>query len=111
MQQHGSLVLPDTQGTQQLFHAPLDQKNNAALNNGLADVSVTGLIIRTPLASTYNNPANDPTRDRMTGLPLDEYGRYAVLISVDGKTYEPKYFPCATADCMAVGKIKMLLIL
>ena len=104
MQQNGTLVLPDTQGTQQLFYATVDQKNNPSLNQGLADSSVTGLIVRTPLSASYNNPTNDPGRDKLTGLPLDDQGRYTVQYSVEGQIYSPKYYPCATTDCVVGGK-------
>ena len=103
-QQNGSLNLPGTANQQQLFYATVDQKNQSWLNQGLADSGITGLIVKTPLAPAINNPTNDSTRDRMTGLPLDEKGRYAVSVSVEGKPFEPKYFPCATSSCIASGK-------
>jgi hypothetical protein len=40
-------------------------------------------------------------RDRLTQLPLDEQGRYSRQIVVGGKAYEPKYWPCATAECVS----------
>jgi len=104
MQQNGTLVLPDTQGTQQLFYATVDQMNNPALNQGLADLSITALIVRTPLSSAFNNPTNDPSRDKLTGLPLDEQGRYTVQVVVGDATYSPKYYPCAISDCLVGGK-------
>jgi filamentous hemagglutinin len=104
MQQNGTLNIPGTSGeaggSQQLFYANVEQKNQDWLNRGLANPAVTGLIIKTPLAPVVNNPTNDPTRDRLTGLPLDENGRYSVQISVDGKNFAPKYFPCAVASCL-----------
>ncbi|MCL6557183.1 MAG: DUF637 domain-containing protein [Burkholderiales bacterium] len=42
----------------------------------------------------------DQPRDRLTGLPLDERGRYSTKVVVDGKVYEPKYWTCATAECL-----------
>jgi filamentous hemagglutinin len=39
----------------------------------------------------------------MTGLPLDEKGRYQVQVSVDNKNFAPKYFPCANTDCIRGG--------
>ncbi len=104
MQQNGSLTLEGTQGQQQLFYAAVEQKNQPWLNQGLADAILTGLIVKTPISAAINNPTNDSTRDRLTGLPLDEKGRYAVSVSVDGKNFEPKYFPCATSSCIASGK-------
>lgn len=43
------------------------------------------------------------TRDRMTGRPLDEKGRYSQSVVLDGKMYEPKYHPCSTAECVRTG--------
>jgi filamentous hemagglutinin len=100
--QNGTLVLPDTQGTQQLFYATVEQKNQPLLNAGLADPKITGLIVRTPLNSTINK-ADDPTRDRLTGLPLDDKGRYTLQITLDGKNLSPKFFSCATAECISGG--------
>ncbi len=104
MQQNGTLNLPDTQGKQQLFYATVDQQNQPSLNQGLADPAVTRLIVRTPLAPAYNNPTSDPSRDKLTGLPVDAQGRYTLQMAIGDKVYEPKYFPCATAECMASGK-------
>lgn len=108
-QQNGSSILADTQGTQQLFYATVEQKNQPWLNQGLADPALTGLIVRSPLTPAVNNPTGDPTRDRLTGLPLDEKGRYTVQVAVGEpiggyKTYSPQYFPCATSTCIATGK-------
>lgn len=43
------------------------------------------------------------SRDRLTGLPLDEQGRYTVFRRVDDKDYAPKFFSCATTDCVNSG--------
>jgi hypothetical protein len=104
MQQNDTLNLPGTANQQQLFYATVEQKNQPWLNQGLADSSITGLIVRTPLAAAINNPGNQTNRDRLTGLPLDEKGRYTVQVSVDGTQYSPKFLPCATADCIRTGK-------
>jgi len=74
--------------------------NQPSLNQGLADPSITGLIVRAPLSSAFNNP----TRDRLTGLPLDGYGRYEIQITIGDRTYSPRYSSCATSDCIASGK-------
>ena len=42
-------------------------------------------------------------RDRLTGLPLDDKGRYTRQVIIEGKVYSPKYFPCATSECQARG--------
>jgi len=102
-QQNGTLNLPGTAGEQQLFYATVDQKNQPWLNQGLGDPKLTGLIVRTPINPAVNNPTSDPTRDRLTGLPLDDKGRYQVQVSLDGKNFAPKYFPCANTDCIRGG--------
>lgn len=92
-----------------MFYADVEQKNQAWINQGLADPAITGLIVRTPIKPQTNTDALDPTRDRLTGLPLDDKGRYTVRVDVgnpiDGyETYTPKYFPCATAECVRSGQ-------
>ena len=107
MQQYGSLNLPGTAGaaggTQQLFYATVEQKNMPWLNQGLADPKVTGLIVRTPInpPKTADTIANN--RDRLTGLPLDDKGRYEVSVTLGDKNYSPKFYPCATAECVKSG--------
>ncbi|CAN0180702.1 unnamed protein product, partial [Ectocarpus sp. 12 AP-2014] len=39
-------------------------------------------------------------RDRLTGRPLDEEGRYTVSYVVDGKIYHVKHFSCGDAECV-----------
>ncbi len=39
-------------------------------------------------------------RDKLTGAPVDASGRYTESAVIDGKSYEPKYFSCATLDCV-----------
>jgi filamentous hemagglutinin len=92
-----------------LFYADVEQKNQTWINQGLADPAITGLIVRTPIKPQTNPDALDPSRDRLTGLPLDDKGRYTVRVDVgnpiDGyETYTPKYFPCATAECVRSGQ-------
>jgi hypothetical protein len=104
-QQNGSLVLPGTSGTQQLFYATTDQKNQSWLNQGLADPEITGLIIRTPLNPPAASDLPDKTRDRLTGLPLDDKGRYTRQVAIGDSSsgytnFAPKYFSCATVDCV-----------
>ncbi|WP_201773773.1 DUF637 domain-containing protein, partial [Pseudomonas sp. PI1] len=43
------------------------------------------------------------SRDRLTGYVLDETGRYTVPITVEGVSYSPRFLPCASAECVAVG--------
>ena len=42
-------------------------------------------------------------RDRLTGRPLDEEGRYTVSYVVDGKIHHVKHFSCGTPECNAQG--------
>ncbi|MCD6438191.1 MAG: hypothetical protein J7L56_08015 [Halomonas sp.] len=42
-------------------------------------------------------------RDRLTGRPLDEEGRYTVSYVVDGKIHHVKHFSCGTPECSAQG--------
>ena len=105
-QQHGTLNLAstgaDANTQQQLFYASVEEKNMPWINQGSASSAVTGLIIRTPIKPlSEQEAAQDKTRDRLTGRPLDEKGRYSLQISVDGTVYEPKFHSCATAECMA----------
>ena len=105
-QQHGTLNLAstgaDANTQQQLFYASVEEKNMPWINQGSASSEVTGLIIRTPIKPLSDQEAaEDKTRDRLTGRPLDEKGRYSLQISVDGTVYEPKFHSCATAECMA----------
>lgn len=61
-------------------------------------------------AGNYSWPVTSSTagsttvlRDRLTGLPLDDKGRYTRHVIIEGKLYTPKYFPCATSECQARG--------
>jgi len=56
----------------------------------------------TPSSGGMPSNSNAP-RDRLTGQPLDEKGRYSQTVVLDGKAYEPKYHPCATAECIRTG--------
>ncbi len=102
-QANGSLTLPGTSGqatgAQQLFFANTEQKNQPWLNQGLADPAITGMVVRTP-TTVKPNETTPSNRDRMTGLPLDDKGRYEVPLTVDGKPFAPKYQACATTECM-----------
>jgi filamentous hemagglutinin len=67
------------------------------------------LIVKTPINPPKPTDKVDPTRDRMTGLPLDDKGRYTVNVAlgdpVNGyANYSPKFLPCATPDCIRTGK-------
>ena len=100
----GSVNIPGTAGQpggqQQLFYASVEQKNMPWLNLGMADPTIAGLIIKTPIALPNPNEALPANRDKMTGLPLDDRGRYEVSVVLDGKGFTPKYFSCSTTDCL-----------
>jgi hypothetical protein len=106
MQQYGTLNVPGTAGAggpQQLFYATVEQKNMPWLNQGLADPKITGLIVRTPINPPKTADTIASNRDRLTGLPLDEKGRYEVNLTLGDKNYSPKFYPCATAECVKSG--------
>lgn len=95
-------------GGQQFFYATDKQKDDTSLNAGLANSSVTSLIIRnlTTTSALANNPDGQPGRDWLTGLPLDEKGRYTKYITVGsgqvgvpGQTFALKFYPCSTVEC------------
>lgn len=106
-QANGTLVLPGTSGQlagpQQLFYANAEQKNMPSLNQGLADVAITGLIVRTPINPPKVGETVASNRDRLTGLALDAQGRYEVQVSLDGRNYSPKFHACATTACSQSG--------
>ncbi|MFQ3790211.1 hypothetical protein [Halomonas sp. A29] len=58
-------------------------------------------------APVYQLPAEEAApgqpRDRLTGRPLDEEGRYTVSYVVDGKIFHVPHFSCGTAECNAQG--------
>lgn len=106
-QANGTLVLPGSSGQlagpQQLFYANAEQKNMPSLNQGLADVAITGLIVRTPINPPKVGETVASNRDRLTGLALDAQGRYEVQVSLDGRNYSPKFHACATTACSQSG--------
>jgi filamentous hemagglutinin len=77
--------------TQQLFYATVEQKNLPWLNQGLADPAITGLIVKTPINPPKTADTQASNRDRLTGLALDD------------KSYSPKFYPCATVECVKSG--------
>jgi hypothetical protein len=66
-QTHGTVNIPGTSGgpggVQQLFYANVEQKNMPWLNQGQADPTVTGLIVKTPI------PSDNPTAGLKTIAP------------------------------------------
>jgi hypothetical protein len=107
MQQYGTLNLAGTAGaaggTQQLFYATVEQKNMPWLNQGLADPKITGLIVKTPINPPKTADTQASNRDRLTGLALDDKGRYEVNLTLGDKSYSPKFYPCATVECVKSG--------
>lgn len=47
--------------------------------------------------------AKDYGRDRLTGYQLDKNGGYNVPVVVDGVSYSPRYYSCASSECVASG--------
>ena len=62
----------------------------------------TSGIYSWPVTSS-DSSSTSVLRDRLTGLPLDDKGRYTRQVIIEGKVYSPKYFPCATSECQARG--------
>ncbi|WP_432239978.1 hemagglutinin repeat-containing protein [Herbaspirillum robiniae] len=85
---------------QYLFYATSDQMNSPYINSGSIDKEIAGLIIKAPIKQSGAGSSNSEKRDPLTNLPLDSKGRYSQQIVVDGTAYNPKYFPCATPDCL-----------
>ncbi|QRX84372.1 hypothetical protein [Glaciimonas sp. PAMC28666] len=87
-----------------LFYGTNDQKNSPYINSGYVDKEIAGVIIKAPIRQPKIAGANKIKRDPATNLPLDDEGRYAQQISVDGKMHVPKYFPCPTASAGCGGQ-------
>ena len=85
---------------QQLFYATPEQRNQPWINTGTSDKYIAGIIIKAPIKPIELPGAPKSNRDRLTGLPLDNKGRYSQQIVVNGTAYQPKYHPCATAECL-----------
>ncbi|MQQ99819.1 hemagglutinin repeat-containing protein [Glaciimonas soli] len=85
---------------QYLFYATNDQKNSPYINSGTVDKEIAGVIIKAPIKQPENAQSNTEKRDPLTNLPLDDQGRYGQQVVVEGKTYAPKYFSCATPECL-----------
>ncbi|PUA18093.1 hypothetical protein [Glaciimonas sp. PCH181] len=100
---NGTLIIPGS-GGQQIFFATNDEKNSPYINSGKVDKVIAGVIIKAPIKQPEIAGVNNGKRDPATNLPLDDEGRYAQQISVDGKMHAPKYFPCPTASAGCGGQ-------
>ncbi|QRX81605.1 hypothetical protein [Glaciimonas sp. PAMC28666] len=89
---------------QYLFYATNDQKNSPYINSGYVDKEIAGVIIKAPIRKPEIPGENNSKRDPATNLPLDDEGRYAQQIVVDGKMHAPKYFPCPRASAGSGGQ-------
>ncbi len=85
---------------QYLFYASTEQKNQLWLNAGTVDKEIAGLIIKAPIKPTVTPGIDNTSRDRLTGLPLDDKGRYSQRVVINDETYASKYFSCATPECL-----------
>src|SRR5450830_836665 len=85
---------------QYLFYATPEQKNQTWLNTSTSDKYIAGIIIKAPIKPADISGVPNANRDKLTGLPLDEMGRYSQQIGINGQIYTPKYFPCATPECL-----------
>lgn len=80
-----SLEIPGS-GGQKLFYATTEEENMPWINSGTAELAKAGIIVKTPLPTLTNEVSVAGNRDRLTGLPLDEQGRYTQTIAVNGTT-------------------------
>ena len=53
--------------------------------------------------STHSAMMSIAPRDPLTNLPLDDKNRYSRTVVVNGEFYEPKFYSCATTECMVGG--------
>ena len=86
---------------QYLFYATPEQKSSPYINMGTQDKEIAGVIIKAPIRTPEAENTSGVKRDPATNLELDNHGRYSQRIVVEGKAFEPKYFPCpvAAAGC------------
>lgn len=63
----------------------------------------TGFSSVNDKADWSKNLGGTGSRDRLTGYPADETGRYRVPLVIDGAVYAPLYLPCGNAECLAMG--------
>jgi hypothetical protein len=85
---------------QYLFYATSEQRSDPQINAGTVDKKIGDIITKIPVKKSAELPgAENGKRDPRTGLPLDDQGRYSERAFVDGKTYQPKYFPCGEPEC------------
>ncbi|MEB0171151.1 hemagglutinin repeat-containing protein [Undibacterium sp. CCC1.1] len=91
-------------GGQFLFHATPEQINSPHINSDSVDKEIAGIIIKNPIKSPSSVENTNEKRDPATNLVLDEKGRYSQRITVDGKPFEPKYFPCPVASAGCSGQ-------
>ena len=59
------------------------------------------LIMYNPASASVASLAN---RDRLTGMPLDENGRYSKTVIINGVAYTPKFYPCQDSACILSGQ-------
>lgn len=59
------------------------------------------LIMYNPMSASITSLAN---RDRLTGMPLDENGRYSKTVIINGVAYTPKFYPCQDSACILGGQ-------
>jgi len=89
---------------QYLFYATPEQKSSPYINSGTQDKEIAGVIIKAPIKSPEQVNNNGVKRDVATNLELDDQGRYSQRIVVEGKAFEPKYFPCPVASAGCGGQ-------
>ncbi|THF34234.1 filamentous hemagglutinin N-terminal domain-containing protein [Pseudomonas atacamensis] len=65
-----------------------------------AETGLTSMNDKPDWSKTPNGPGQ---RDPLTGYPMDEKGGYRVPVVIDGNAYTPRYFSCASVDCITSG--------
>ena len=50
-----------------------------------------------------STPVSSHKRDRLTGYALDDGGGYRVPVVVEGKAFAPRFYQCATPECLNSG--------
>lgn len=93
------LSIPGSDG-QKLFYASIEEMNSPWINGAAAELTKAGIIVKTPIPVLTNEAIIAENRDRLTGLPLDDQGRYTQIVTVNGTTYAPKYYSCAVPQCL-----------
>ncbi|WP_434985198.1 hemagglutinin repeat-containing protein [Vreelandella zhaodongensis] len=96
------ITTPGEDGTTRYLIQPVSKNTPPELTSYI--IEQTGGESSPYRAPVYQLPPEDAApgqpRDRLTGRPLDEEGRYTVSYVVDGKIYHVPHFSCGDAECI-----------